>query len=120
MNTATPTGDLLSGNTWTVLVFEFSVQRVPGRVWLYVIPSPRDLEEEFARLAAGGPPVLWPSYLTFPGLREPRVDLVPKFRPTGLRITFKIWKCHVRWLQDAGYDVNREPDPSSIRPGREL
>lgn len=110
MKPATPTGDLLSGNTWSVLVFEFSAQRAPDRIWLYVIPSPRDLDVEFARLTSGGPPVLWPSFVPFPELRKPRSDLVPKFPQAGLRITFKIWKCHVRQLIQMGFSVNREFD----------
>jgi len=113
MEPTTPKADRLGGTTWTVLVFEFIAVKAPCRTWLYVIPSPRGSEDEFERLAGGGPPVLWPPATPFLELRGARFDLMPKVPPSDLRTAFRVWKCCVRHLLMAGYDVNHELNPYS-------
>ena len=108
MSPATPIPEILRGTSWTVQVFEFAVIRESGRIWLYVIPSPRGLKEEFDRLKAGGIPVLWTPSSSFPELSRPRPDLAPIPSPTDLLTAFRAWKCHVRRLILMGYSVNRE------------
>ena len=93
---------------WTVCLFDFVVSRTPGREWLYVVPSWRGLDGELAYLAAGGKPLLWPSFISFPALRGPRKDLAPNLPPLDLRSTYRVWKCHVHVLRKSGYSVNWE------------
>jgi len=110
MDFTTPQNLPSEGTIWAVCVFDFVASRTPGREWLYVVPSWRGFEGELANLAAGGKPLLWPTFISFPALRGPRRDLAPNLPPLDLRSAYRAWKCHVHILKKLGYSVNWEID----------